>query len=92
MWVAACVCGLVMGLNRVNQAQAATSVCGVYSSKTVESVLKDHPIGNKNVVSQHRLPLVTGSVVLKCRSFCQECGLSRQVVSHGSGLSRQVSL
>ena len=40
---------------------------------TVKPVLKDHPIGHKiTVVSQHRWPLVTGSVILKCRS-CQDC-------------------
>ncbi len=35
---------------------------------------------------------MTGSITLKCRTFCLECGLSRQVVCHGSGLSRQVLL
>ncbi len=39
---------------------------------TVEPVLKDHPIGHKNVVCQDRWSLVTGSVILKCRS-CQKC-------------------
>ncbi len=38
----------------------------------VEPVLKDHPIGHKNVVSQDRWPLVTGSITLKCGTFCQE--------------------
>ncbi len=37
---------------------------------TVEPFLKDHPIDDKNVVSQDRWLLMTGSVVLKCRSFC----------------------
>ncbi len=39
---------------------------------TVKPVLKDHPIGHKNVVCQDRWSLVTGSVtgILKCRS-CQ---------------------
>ncbi len=32
---------------------------------TVESVLKYHPIGYKNVVCQDRWSLVTGSVILK---------------------------
>ncbi len=40
---------------------------------TVEPVLKDHPIGHKNVVCQDRWPMVTGSVILKCRSFCRKC-------------------
>ncbi len=40
---------------------------------TVEPVWKDHPIGHKNVVRQDRWSLVTGSVVLKCGSFCQKC-------------------
>ena len=31
---------------------------------TVKSVLKDHPIGHKNVVCQDRWSLVTGSVIL----------------------------
>ncbi len=43
------------------------------SRYTVESVLKDHPIGHKNVVCQDRWSLVTGSVILKCGSFCQKC-------------------
>ncbi len=34
-------------------------------ASTVECVLKDHPIGHKNVVSQDRWFLVTGSVILK---------------------------
>ncbi len=59
---------------------------------TVEPVLQDHPIGHKNVVGQDRWSQVTGSVILKCKSFCQVCGLSRQVVPHGSGLSRKGSL
>ncbi len=40
---------------------------------TVEPVLKDHPIGHKNVICQERLSLEIGSVILKCRSFCQNC-------------------
>ena len=45
------------------------------------------------MVSQDRRSLVTGSVVLNGRAFLPGiCGLSRQVVSHGSSLSRQVSL
>ncbi len=39
---------------------------------TVEPVLKDHPIGQKNVVCQDRWSLVTGSVILKCKS-CRKC-------------------
>ncbi len=42
------------------------------STGTVEPVLKDHPIGRKNVVCQDRWSLVTGSVILKCRFFCQK--------------------
>ncbi len=34
-------------------------------------VLKNHPIGHKNVVCQDRWSLVTGSVILKFRFFCQ---------------------
>ncbi len=40
---------------------------------TVEPALKDHPIGHKNVVCQERWSLVTGSVILKCRSSCWKC-------------------
>ena len=49
---------------------------------TVEPVLKDHPIGHKNVVCQDQSlslevsglkSLVTGSVIFKCRSFCWKC-------------------
>ncbi len=39
---------------------------------TVEPVLKDHTSGLTNVVSQVRWSLVTGSVTLKCRTFCQD--------------------
>ncbi len=46
-------------------------VIDVYN--TVEPVLKDHPIGCKNVVCHDRWSLVTGSVMLKCKSFCQKC-------------------
>ncbi len=42
-------------------------------SSTVESVLRDHPIGHKNVVCQDKRSLVTGSVMLKCGSLCQKC-------------------
>ncbi len=48
---------------------------------TVEPVSKDHLIRRKNMVSQDRWSLVTGSIVLKCKAFCQECVPSRQVVS-----------
>ncbi len=41
-------------------------------STTVEPVLKDAPIGHKNVVSQDRWSLVTGSVALKCGTLRQE--------------------
>ncbi len=58
----------------------------------VETLSKDHPIGHKNMVF---LEVVFGD-----RFSCTEiwdlfpgvCGPSRQVVSQGSGLSRQVSL
>ena len=43
------------------------------NNDTVEPSLKDHPIGQKNVVSQDKWSLATGSVILKCRTFCQEC-------------------
>ncbi len=39
---------------------------------TVESAMKDRPIGHKNMVSQDRWSLVTGSVALKCGTFCPE--------------------
>ncbi len=54
---------------------------------TVEPVLKDHPIGHKNVVCQDRWSLVTGSVYRKCRSICWRC-----MVCQDSGLSWQWSL
>ncbi len=40
---------------------------------TVEPVLKDHPTGHKNVACQDKWSLVTGSVILTSRSFCQNC-------------------
>ena len=39
---------------------------------TVEPVLKDHPIRRKDMVSQRKWTLETGSIVLKCGTFCQE--------------------
>ena len=38
----------------------------------LETVLKDHPIGYTNMVSQDRWFLVPSSITLKCRTFCQE--------------------
>ncbi len=88
--------GHLTGLDRLRQQPFLTetgyshnrhSVCGF--AYTVEPVLKDHLIGHKNVVCQDRWSLVTGSVILKCRSFCKKCVVfSRLVVSHGGGLSR----
>ncbi len=59
---------------------------------TVEAVLQGHPTGHKTVVSQscqYPWSFMTGSVAQKCRAICQE---HVQVVSHGSGLTRQVLL
>ena len=39
---------------------------------TVEPVLEDGPIGHENVVSQDRWSLVTDSITLKNRTYCQE--------------------
>ncbi len=38
----------------------------------MELVMKDQSVRQKNVVSQDRWSLVTGSITLKCESFCQE--------------------
>ena len=60
---------------------------------TVEPVLKDHPTGHKKcdlstqVFSVDRFSYIEMYVLLP-----RMCGLSRQVASRGSGLSRQVSL
>ncbi len=42
--------------------QVSLQLC---NAGTVEPVLKDHPTGHENVVSQDRLALVTGAVILK---------------------------
>ena len=42
------------------------------SQGTVKPVLKDHPICYNHLVSQNRCSLVTGSMTLKCRTFCLE--------------------
>ena len=42
-----------------------------HHSYTVEPVLKDHPIGHKNMVSQDRWSLATDSFKLKYWTFCQ---------------------
>ncbi len=44
---------------------------GSYGS-TLELVLKGHPIGHKNRVSQDRWSLVAGSFTLKCVTVCQK--------------------
>ncbi len=61
---------------------------------TVEPVLKDHPIVRKNMVFQDKWSLVTGwSICTEMQGLLPRiCDPSRQVVSHGSGLSRKVSL
>ncbi len=56
-----------------------------YSIKPVAKDLGD--LGGTTVVFQDRWPLVTDLVTLICGTFCQG-----KVVSHGSGLSRKVSL
>ena len=43
---------------------------GIVGGCTVKPVLKDHPTGHKNMVSQDRWSLVRGSFTLKCRIFC----------------------
>ncbi len=58
---------------------------------TVEPLLEDCPNGHKNVVSQDRWSLVTGSITLKYRT-CPEYLVFQGRWSHYSGLSRQVSL
>ncbi len=50
---------------------SSTKVIHAYVSSRTK-VLKDWPIGHKNVVSQDRWSLVTGSIILKCWLFCQE--------------------
>ncbi len=58
----------------------------------VEPVLKDHPIGHKNIVSQDRWSLVTCLVILKCSSFWQKCVVFQDRWSLMAVVSRQVSL
>ena len=43
------------------------------NGKYSRTFLKDHPIGHENVVCQNRWSLVTGSVILKWRSFRRKC-------------------
>ncbi len=62
---------------------------------TVEPVLKDHPIGHKNVVCKDVVSDVSDdrlSYIEMTRSFCQKRMVCQDRWSHGSGLSRQVSL
>ena len=66
-------------LDRVWTIQINTSIkTSVYSFIHIHTclvqwnlLLKDHPNGQKNMVSQDRWSLVTGSFTLKCRSFGQ---------------------
>ncbi len=70
--------GAVFNKIHLYNKRAKQSYCSAIKEEyTVESVLKDHPIGHKNVVCQARWSLVTGSFVLKCRSFCQSCVVCR---------------
>ncbi len=64
----------------------------VIVTSTVEAVLKRHPIGHQNVVCQDRWSLVTGSVTLKCRSFCQKCVVCQDRWSLNWQWSLKVSL
>ncbi len=50
------------------------------------------PIGRINVVSQDRWSLVTGSITLKCWTFCQEYLVFQDRSSHGSGLKTGVTV
>ena len=62
------------------------------SLDTVEPVLKDHPISQKYVVSWQVVSGDRFSYIEMLVLLPKMCCLSRQVVSHGSGRSRQVSL
>ena len=71
----------------------------VYPICIVEPVLKDHPIGHKNIVCHDRWSLVTGSIILKCRTLiyricvvCQDSGLSRQVSLYMYMMYRQLGM
>ncbi len=68
----------------------------MYACNTVEPVLQDHIMGHTTVASEEdRWALVTASITLKYSTqylLPEIPGISRQVVFHGSGLSRQVSL
>ena len=59
---------------------------------TVEPVLKDHPIGHKKCALSRQVVSGDSSVILKCKSFCQICVVFQDRWSHGSGLTRQVTL
>ena len=63
-----------------------------HCTSAVEPVLKDHPIGHKNVVCQDRWSLVTGSVIFKCRSFWWKCMVCQDRWSLVAVVSRQLSL
>ncbi len=55
-------CGFISRLGKI-----------IFYLTTVEPVLKDHFIGQKNVVCQDRWSLMTGLVILIFRSFCRKC-------------------
>ncbi len=54
---------------------------------TGKPFLKDRPVGYKYMVLQDRLSLVTGSITLKCVTFCQEYMVLQNRWSRGGGLS-----
>ncbi len=73
--------------------KTCTRPCNDTRSKTstVEPALKDHPTGHENILSRQ---VVFGDrfIYTEMYDFLPKARPSSQVVSHGSGLSRQVSL
>ena len=71
-----------MQLNTYRKSKPAFQLPKVIQSHyTVESLLKDCLSSQKNMVSQERRFLVTGSFTLKCLNFCQKLVVFRDVVS-----------
>ena len=61
----------------------------ILECSTVEPVLKDHLIGHKKVVFLREVVFGDRFTYIEMWDFLTAlCGLSRQVISHGSGLSR----
>ncbi len=65
-----------------------TNIAKYLICKYSRTCLERPPHWQKNVVCQDRWSLVTGSVILECRSFCQKCVVCQDRWSLMAGVSQ----